>query len=131
MTPDPDITPSRQALWTVWVLRVVITITAVLMFDQAVFAGQFLSGVYPALAIHRDMSSVTMVFALLTVVAAVLARWPGHGARWPIVASVALLVLTALETFAGYIALVGLHIPLGVTVIMMTAALAVWAWWKR
>lgn len=120
-----------ERLWPLWVFRVTMTVTAALMFDQAVLAGQFMAGVYPALATHRDMATVTGIAVIATIVAAVLVRRRGGGSRWPIVATSALLVLMALQAFAGFRSLLGLHIPLGVTVIMLTAALTVWAWRKR
>lgn len=127
-SPIEDATERR---WPLWTLRITMTAAAVLMFDQALLAGQFMSGAYPALATHRDMATVTGIALIASIVAAVLARRFGGAPRWPIVATSALLGLMALQAFAGFRSLLALHIPLGVTVIMLMSAVTVWAWWRR
>ena len=40
--------------WPRWVFRICMTVAAVLLVNQAVYAGQFLAGTYGALHLHRE-----------------------------------------------------------------------------
>jgi heme A synthase len=99
-----------------------------MLFDQAVFAGQFLGGTYGSLQVHRDGANSASIVVLVAVIAAILLRWPGRGPVWPMFASIALFVLIGVQIFLGYVRILTLHVPLGVAIIMIAAALAVWAW---
>ncbi|MBU2662499.1 hypothetical protein KOI35_03155 [Actinoplanes bogorensis] len=116
--------------WPAGLFRLTTTVAAVLACNQAVFAGQFLSGTYVALRLHRDGSTYTVAAVASTVLAAVLWRRLGRGPAWPIPATMALVALTAVQTFLGYRLVLAVHIPLGVTVIMLLIALTV-AGWRR
>jgi len=129
MTSMPDVVRATDR-W-LWVFRFAVSATALLLFDQAIFAGQFLSGVYGALAVHTNMSTVTVIALFLCVIAAVLLRVRGRGPMWTIAATVGLLAVTALQTFAGYRRILALHIPLGVALIVLISWLAVWSWRSR
>ena len=89
-----------------------------------------MSGVYPALAIHRELSTVAFVAAAIAVVAALLKRRtdPGWGPFW---ATVGLLVLVTGQTLAGYMAIIWLHVPLAVALTVISIGLAIWSWWQR
>lgn len=126
--PAPAITPPRKRRWPTGLFRLTTTAAAVLAFNQAVYAGQFLSGSYGALRLHRDGSTYTMAVIAATVVAAVLWRTVGRGPTWPIPATIALAALTALQTFLGYRLVIAVHIPLGVAVILLLAAVTVAGW---
>jgi hypothetical protein len=125
-TSHEAIRPRRQ--WPIRLFRTAVTASAILAFNQAVFAGQFLSGTYPALRLHRDMANYTVAAIAFSIVTAILWWRAGAGPRWPLAASVALFALTALQTFLGYRLVLAVHIPLGVTVIVLLVALTVAAW---
>jgi hypothetical protein len=109
-------------------MRIMTLVTAIMLFDQAIFAGQFLSGVYPMLRVHSENANYASLVVLLLIVAAVLLRWPGQGPWWPILASTGLLVLVAGQMVLGYSRVLAIHIPLGVSIIVLAIGLAVWAW---
>jgi hypothetical protein len=111
-----------------WPFRVVITAAATLLFDQAVYAGQFLVGAFPALHTHRENAAVAGITVLAAALAAVLLRWPGGGPWWPMLACLGLSGLIAVQIGLGFGRVLAVHIPLGVTIIGLAAALAVWAW---
>lgn len=117
--------------WPFRFLQVTLGVTAVLMFGEAVLAGQFMAGERSAFAMHRELATVAGIAVMVSIVAAVLVRWLGRGPGWPIAATTGLLALISLQAFAGFRSLTALHVPLGVTVIMLTVALTTWAWWKR
>jgi hypothetical protein len=102
-----------------------------MLFDQAVFAGQFLGGSYDSLHLHRENATYAGITVLVSLVAAVLLRWPGRGPWWPIAASLGIFGLVAVQIAFGFARVIGLHVPLGVAVILLATLLAAWAWRRR
>src|SRR5690348_11695706 len=62
--------------------RLVSSAAAALLFDQAVFAGQFLSGTFGALHTHRENATVAGLVVVGAALAAIPIRWPGRGPIW-------------------------------------------------
>jgi len=128
----PDHSPALRARysvrWTHLPFRVVITAAAVLLFDQAVFAGQFLAGTFGALHTHRENATVAGLTVLGAAVAAVPVRWPGKGPIWPVFACLGLFGLIALQIVLGFARVLAVHVPLGVSIILLVTLLAVRAW---
>jgi hypothetical protein len=114
--------------WPCWLFRITSTVAVIMLFDQAVFAGQFLSGSYDSLHVHRENATFAGISVLISAVAAVLQRWPGRGPWWPILACLGLFGLIGLQIVLGFSRAISLHIPLGVAIILLATALAVWAW---
>jgi hypothetical protein len=117
--------------WPRWLFRITSTVAAIMLFDQAIFAGQFLGGTYDSLHVHRENATYAGISVLISAVAAVLVRWPGKGPWWPILACVGIFGLIALQIILGFARAITLHVPLGVATIMVAVALAVWAWKRR
>ncbi|MCW2878630.1 MAG: hypothetical protein JWQ95_2730 [Sphaerisporangium sp.] len=105
-----------------------MTFAAVLLFDQAVFAGQFLSGTFGALHTHRENATFAAIATLVAAVAAIPIRWPGGGPFWPMLACVGLFGLIALQIALGFARTLTVHIPLGVSIILLAVLLVIWAW---
>lgn len=114
--------------WPRWVLRVTSTVAAVMLFDQAIFAGQFLAGTYGALVTHRENASLATISVLASTVGAALVRWPGRGPYWPIAAHLGLFGLIGLQILTGDERILAVHVPLGVLIILLASALAYRAW---
>jgi len=114
--------------WIPWPLRVTSSLSALLLFDQAVFAGQFLSGAFSALQTHRDNATYSGLAMLATAVGAALLRWPGRGPIWPLFACLGLFALIGAQIAIGFARLLVLHIPLGVLTIVGAVALSAWSW---
>lgn len=114
-------------MW-IWPFRATISVAAVLMFLQPVFAGQFLAGSYPALHTHRENATYAGIAVLVAAAAAVLVRWPGRGPWWPAAACLGLFGLVALQIVLGFARALAWHVPLGVAIVGLTLGLAVWAW---
>lgn len=122
---------SRRPVWPRWVLRITSLVAAIMLFDQAIFAGQFLSGVYPMLAVHRENATFAGISVLVAAAGAALYRWPGRGPWWPIAAYLGLFGLIALQILLGFQQSLAIHIPLGVTIILTGVVMAVLMWRRR
>jgi len=114
--------------WPWAALRICSTVTAVLMFDQAVFAGQFLAGSFGALHTHRENATAAGIAVLVTGVAAVLVRVRGGGPWWPAYACLGLFGLVAAQIAMGFARVLAIHVPLGVAIIALTLLLTGWSW---
>jgi hypothetical protein len=121
-----EATPAPR--WPRWVFRIASTVAAIMLFDQAIFAGQFLSGSYNSLHVHRENATYAGISVLVAAVAAVLLRRPGRGPWWPALACLGIFGLIALQIVLGFARAIRLHVPLGVAIIMLATALAIWAW---
>ena len=115
--------------WTLF--RLCSTITAVLLLDQAVFAGQFLSGSFGALHTHRENATYAGLAALVTAAAGLLARWRGGGPWWPAVVYGGLFLLVAAQIALGFARLLTVHVPLGAAIIALAVGGTVRAWRTR
>jgi hypothetical protein len=120
--------PRKGSGWVYWPFRVVVSAAGVLLFNQAVFAGQFLSGTFGALHTHRENATVAGIVVLAAALAAVLIRWPGRGPSWPILACLGLFGLIALQIMLGFARVLTMHVPLGVAIIVLAVLLVIWAW---
>jgi hypothetical protein len=118
----------RAAVWPWWLLRAGVSVQVMLAFAQPVLAGRFLAGDFAMLALHRTNGSLVGSLTLAQLVATVLAvRYGGAPVR--LVIAVALLGAgTALQLFLGFNHIIGLHIPLGVTLVALNGWLLCWAW---
>lgn len=114
--------------WPYWIFRISSLVSAMMLFDQAVFAGQFLSGSYDALQLHRENATYAGISVLVSAVAALLVRWPGRGPWGPLAGALGIFGLVALQIVLGFARVIGAHVPLGVATILLAATLAVRAW---
>jgi hypothetical protein len=120
--------PGKGSGWVYWPFRVMISAAGVLLFNQAVFAGQFLSGTFGAVHTHRENATVAGIVVLAAALAAVPIRWPGRGPSWPIFACLGLFGLIALQMMLGFARVLTVHVPLGVAIIVLAVLLVSWAW---
>jgi len=111
-----------------WPFRVTMTVAAVLLFNQAIFAGRMLSGSFPALHTHRENATVAGIAVLAAAGCAVPIRWPGRGPLWPALAGLGLFLLVALQILLGFSRVLVVHVPLGVSIILLGALLTIWSW---
>lgn len=115
--------------WFRWILRIAITLHALDAFTQAVFAGRFLAGSYGMLTAHLDNANFGVsTISAIQVVVSVLYWRPGGGRGWPILASLALTGAEAIQITLGLNRILGVHIPLGILIILAASWYATWAW---
>lgn len=114
--------------WILGLMRLVVTLWAVLVFIQPVLAGQFLDGNDDLVSVHGMNAAFVLLTALVMLVAAVLLWRPGHRAAWPVGASTLLLVLVFVQSVLGGSGLLAVHVPLGLLLFGSAVAMLEWAW---
>ncbi len=128
---DPPERPSKADRWAVRAFRIPITLAAVMLFNQALNAGEFMSGRYEALEFHELGATAGWVVVGLAVVGAAWARFRGCYTWWPVIVTALLFVAVRLQMWAGEERALSVHIPLGVSIIVVVIGLAVWAWREK
>jgi hypothetical protein len=102
---------SRHA-WTVWLLLGLTTLQILLVFAQAVFAGQFLSGNAAGLEMHEMLGTeVLTLVSMLQFVAAILVWRPGRRGALPILLTVVTFILIFMQIEWGFGGRLVLHVP--------------------
>jgi hypothetical protein len=109
------------------VFRIGCTVSAVLLFNQAVFAGQFLGGSFGALHTHRENATIAGIAVLVTAASGLVVRLRG-GPGWPALACLGLFGLIGLQILLGFQRRLTVHIPLGVAIIILMVLVTVWSW---
>lgn len=113
--------------WPRKALRVVAGVQATLLFVQAVLAGHLLAGNAIARSVHQELGTEGITWiALIAIVLAVLAWRPGRGPAWPIAAAAVAFGAVILQIGMGFEGRVSVHVPLGVAILVINLALALW-----
>ena len=89
---SPDGRSTRSNRWAVRAFRIPITLAAVMLFNQAVNAGEFMSGRFEALEFHRFGATAAEILVLLAVTGAGWARFRRRYTWWPVGVTALLLV---------------------------------------
>ena len=125
----PPVLPGRRpgARWPIGVLRAVSVLVLVQVLLQAALAGGFITGQVSLLGLHSANGILLFLTSGLLVVVAVLLVRPGRGPWWPIVFSIVIWWLIALQVGFGFARQVGLHIPVGVAIMSLISG---FTWWS-
>jgi hypothetical protein len=107
-------------------LRIAIIAQAAALLVAASFAGQAVNAGESMAETHVMAGMVVHLVALVQIVLAVLVWRPGRGAGWPALVSVALFVVGGLQHVTWL--WLGAHLPNGVLLFGLIAALLVWSW---
>lgn len=128
---DDTVAASNQRPWARHVAltwAVMVGVYSLLVFTQAVLAGQFLSGSDALQAVHRVIGDDILPFLALAMVVNAAVLWrPGRGPGWPVLASLLLLIANVTQLSLGFAGRLDLHVPLGVgifgaSIVMLIAA---------
>ncbi|MEU4217501.1 hypothetical protein [Actinoplanes sp. NPDC026623] len=125
----PENPPARS--WPIAVIRALTLILLLQVLAQAALAGGFVTGNVSLLGLHSANAILLVLTSAALLPATILLVRPGRGPWWPIAFSAGLWVAIVLQVGLGFARLVGLHIPLGMTVMGLTAALNWWAFSYR
>lgn len=117
----------RARRWPYLLLRATTATLAALVAAQAVIAGSFLSGHYDALMAHRVVAMVATAVAVVQAVVVVFVR--RAGGPLPVMLFGLLLPLPVPGTErVGNGTVLGLHVPVGVMLVVGVLRLTAWAW---
>jgi len=121
--------PARR--WPIIVIRLLAVLVLLQVLIQAALAGGFVTGDVDLLGWHTANAVLLFLTSAALLPATVLLVRPGRGPWWPIVVSVLLWVLILLQIGLGFARLVGLHIPMGMSIMGLIAAFTWWAFSYR
>ncbi|WP_345377871.1 hypothetical protein [Pseudonocardia yuanmonensis] len=124
----PGVRRPRVAPWTLWTLRVLLTVHVLAVLGQPLLAGLYLSGDVDAIAVHGAVGSALAAVGLVLIAGAAAYVLAGRGRWWVLPATVALFFAEGLQVGFGYARQLGLHVPLGVLVVTVSVLLAAWVW---
>jgi hypothetical protein len=110
--------------WPVALVRAFAIIILLQALVQAALAGGFISGRIGYLTAHSVNGSMLVLSVMGLGVSTILLFRPGHGPWWPILFSVVLWWMVAVQVGIGVARLVGLHIPLGASILAVTGGFA-------
>ncbi|CAA9297459.1 MAG: hypothetical protein AVDCRST_MAG48-1046 [uncultured Friedmanniella sp.] len=118
----------RRAVFALFLLlfRLLATAHAGLCLLQPVSIGQYLDGRYGLLRVHQVGAGLLVLTALALGVVA-LGYVLSGGRTWALVCGL-LFLLEGVQTGLGYSRSLGLHVPLGVAVVVLALVLAVLVW---
>ncbi|WP_051897886.1 hypothetical protein [Sciscionella sediminilitoris] len=121
----------RSRFWPWTLARIVLTVLALAVILEPVLAGRFLAGDYPMLGMHEVVARVVLLGSVLLIPITVLAWRIAGSPGWLAFAAVALTVLVLGQTVLGYTRAAGVHIPLGVAILVLTCRLTWLVYTKR
>lgn len=111
-------------------LRSVLVLHALAVLTQAIFAGQFLSGIERPVFFHAWTAWLIMGLSAGQILLAVTLAGLG-GPLWLVISSIFVGIGEALQTGTGYGRFLGVHIPLGVFVFGAVTWQMIWALRER
>ena len=126
LTGEPA-TPRRPLFTaTLYLLRGVATVHALLAMIQPVSIGQYLDGRYGLLRVHQITAGLLILAGMalgLVAIGYVLAGGPVKA-----IGGVLLFLAEGIQTGLGYGRELGAHVPLGVAIVALALVIAVWSW---
>lgn len=109
-----------------WLLfRAASGVFAIAMIGQPVAIGFFLDGHWSALAVHQAIGISLVLVSWALAVCAVLAWWPGGGPVWIAALGLLVAVLIPLQLGMGFARVTSIHLPLGVSLVVIALVLLV------
>jgi hypothetical protein len=118
-------TKTRVSPGLLYSLRVAVVAQAAALLVAASFAGQAVE-IASMTETHVMAGMVVHLVALVQIVLAVLVWRPGRGAGWPALASLAMFIVGMAQHFTW--SMLGAHLPNGVLLFGLVAAVLIWAW---
>lgn len=98
------------------ILRGVVALHALGVLTQAIYAGQFLSGIEQAVVAHEAIGLMILAVSLLQVIFAILVTRMRNDSLWFVTTTVVVLLAEALQVGTGFGRFLAVHIPLGVII---------------
>lgn len=133
-TSPPAVTerPRRRRffLGCLVLLRIITLIHAVMCIAQPITMGQYLGGNLDILTWHGVVGDGIVFLSLLMIVIAVLYAIAG-GRVWIAILAPVLFLVEGFQVGMGWARQLGIHVPLGVGVVVLSILLAIIVWLPR
>ncbi len=133
-TSPPAVTerPRRRRFFLVCLvlLRIITLIHAVMCIAQPITMGQYLAGNLDILTWHGVVGDGIVFLSLLMIMIAVLYAIAG-GRVWIAVLAPTLFLVEGFQVGMGWARQLGIHVPLGVGVVVLSVLLAIVVWLPR
>jgi hypothetical protein len=129
--PPPDPAPLGEwghIGWARVLLRILITLSALLAFLQPVSASSYLSGNYNALHLHYLNAFLATTATGISALLAVLTWRRGDGAGWPAAVCGALFLTETTQIILGYNLVLAAHIVIGSLIVTSYLVLLLRVW---
>jgi hypothetical protein len=110
-------------------LRLVAALHAVAVCLQPVLAGVYLNGSGAAMRLHEPIGLGVAVVSMAQLPIAIV-YWRSGGRGSAVLVTLLLLVAESFQIAMGYTRQLALHLPLGVTIVAIACAFAVWTFRK-
>jgi hypothetical protein len=118
----------RRPAVTLWLLRAGLTAHVLAAALQPVLAGMFLTGDVDAIEAHGLTATALGLVCLTCAGISVGYVTAGRGRIWVLPALLALFTVETGQIIVGYLRVLQVHIPGGVTIIVASVLLAIWVW---
>ncbi len=131
-TPATPPRPRRRRFFRVCLvlLRIITLVHAALCIAQPITMGQYLAGNLDTITWHGAGGDGIVLVALLMIVVAVLYAIAG-GRIWIAILVPVLFLVEGFQVGMGWSRQLGIHVPLGVGVVIMAILLAIIVWLPR
>ncbi|MEU8227942.1 hypothetical protein [Kribbella sp. NPDC048915] len=127
VAPPPALNVRRPRV-SLYTLRVVLVLHAVLVIAQPIAAGYFLAGNVDAMTtFHATIGSTIWMVAMLQTGAAIGYAIGSRGRFLPLLWSVVLVVAEFVQLTFGYLQNFAVHVPLGTAIVGSVCCLTVWS----
>lgn len=113
---------------TLWLFRAVLTFHVGLLVAQPILIGLFVAGDFDMLTPHAIVGGLILTVCMVQWASALLLWLPGRYSPWPLLLTIAMFIAEIIQLSAGYARNLGLHVPLGVALVVLSIQLLIWAW---
>ncbi len=127
LSPPGPAAPRPAPRWPIVAVRGLSVVVLVQVLVQAGLAGGFVTGDVGLLGLHSANGILLVLTTAALLPATVLLLRPGRGPWWPIVFSIVLWWMVAVQVGFGFARQVGPHIPLGVALMGLISGFTWWA----
>jgi len=131
VSENPSSLGSPPPRWPITLVRTLAVVVLVQVLTQAALAGAFVTGKLTMLDLHSANGNLLVLTTTGLLLATILLARAGRGPRWPVVFSVVLWCLVAVQVGLGFARLVGAHIPLGVAIMSLISGFTWWSYTYR
>jgi len=125
--PAPGRRRRRLFRPSLYLLRLLGSVHALLALSQALTIGQYFGGNYPMLRVHAVAAGILILAAASLALVALLYAVAG-GRIWVAVVCPLCYLAEGLQIGAGYDRSLAVHVPLGVTIVASALLVAGWSW---